>query len=118
MKKTKPKWLEKVSSKFKVHFDKNKPEHKVLELIKPERVVEHRFFPFLGFEIWAFQYAKLKQLRQEGKTSYKYEDLFKVRPIRYACYGDSYIFSYYNSILVDKYENFLKSNELEDVPIA
>lgn len=73
----------------------------------PERVAAHAFFPFLRY---VSRWTKFAKPGEAAKI--------KERPIRYACRADSYIFSYYRSILAEKYEERLSELGLDGSVLA
>lgn len=85
------------------HFDKYLPEDKILNIVtNPDKVATNPFFPFVLYN---------KKLGKFGRD-------IKVRPIRYACRKDSYIYSYYRHLLAKKYEERLDQLGIGEHPIA
>ncbi len=102
----KPWDIENLKLKHYPHFDAELSKKKIAALVEnPERVSTHPFHPFLYFE------EKYKPFRPSGKP-------IKIRPIRYACRADSYIYSRYRHILATAYEKLLKSNGLDKSVLA
>lgn len=111
-----PAWFEKVNKKTKLHFDQKKCRLKAENILKPENVAKHKFFPFLFFQLKAFRYYLLKKYKREGGV-FEHKDLFKKRDINYACFSDSYVYAYYNEKLSNIYESKVKELDLKS-PIA
>ena len=100
-------WFSKV--KNRLHFDAKVSKKKAMGIVKKENVITHAFFPFIYFEIKQFKLAK-KNLRLEQGIEL---DPYKIRKIFYSCHSDSYIFSYYNELLLRKYEELINSEGLD-----
>lgn len=102
----KPWNIEDLKLKHYPHFDAVLGKKKIAALIEnPGRVSSHPFHPFLFFE------EKFKPFRPSGKP-------IKIRPIRYACRADSYIYSRYRHKLATEYEELLKSSGLNESILA
>ncbi len=90
------------------HFDKPISLKNIKELVtNPTLVARNPFYPFIRYE------KSWQPFRVTGSKPPK-----KEREIRYASRRDSYIFSYYRSILSEKYETELKKLGIENCPIA
>lgn len=109
MKKKKTKsWFLKV--KNRLHFDTKLNKKKAESIVAcKENVKSHCFFPFIHFEIKQFKLAKKKLQIEQGLSL----DPYKTRKIFYSCHSDSYIFSYYNELLLNKYEELITSEDLD-----
>ncbi|WP_298546823.1 antiviral reverse transcriptase Drt2 [uncultured Aquimarina sp.] len=82
---------------------------------KEKNVASHSFYPFLRSTI---KTQKVKwQIKQDG-TKERVWLPFKKREIFYASHFDAFIFSWYSTILSDRYEEKLKSYCLQNIPIA
>lgn len=113
-------WYTKVKTS-KLHFDMPTVKSTASQIVMPENVGKHKFYPFLNFKIKAFRQAKLKEFLMVGKKDGERRskvDLYKTREINYACYADSYIYSFYNASLSEKYELLLKDANLNSNVIA
>jgi Reverse transcriptase (RNA-dependent DNA polymerase) len=94
------------------HFDAPLSKREMRKLATDStRVAHHQFFPFLRFvEEWQpFR-------RKRGKPGPKPDR--KSRTIRYASRRDTAVFSYYRSLLSDRYEARLAELGLEDAVLA
>lgn len=111
--KKKKNWYSKVG--LRLHFDQRKTVDYASKLVKANNVSSHCFFPFLHFEISKFKFKK--KLEQQSLPD-THKDPYKRRNIHYSCYADSYIFSYYNAILLKEYEKKLDENSIKDNVIA
>jgi len=86
------------------HFDAPIPEDQIYEIVKdPSKVAQNAFMPFIVYEQKAMKFDREKK---------------KPRPIRYACRRDSYIYSYYRSLLSQRYEGKLQEMGISAYPIA
>ena len=95
-----------------LHFDYALTKRKAVEYVKnPANVEKHGFSPFIYYE-------KISRRYKRDKTTRKLEVSQKPRNIFYASHVDGYIYSYYSSILYDKYEALLKNHDLDQNVIA
>lgn len=108
--KKKKDWYSKV--RIRAHLDLIKSRKVACYIIKHENVIKHKFYPFLNFTIKTFKLQK--RLEREIQCLDKSE-AYKLREINYSCHSDAYIFSYYNSLLIEKYEDFLTNNKLDNI---
>ena len=108
MKKQQKNWYSKV--KNRLHLDEKCNKAKAEKVVQPANVSEHKFFPFIHFQIKQFKLSK-KLEQRENELSVM--DPYKKRDIYYAGHLDSYIYSYYNEKLLEYYERFLQNNYLE-----
>ena len=91
------------------HFDAPLSAAKANALARdPERVRKHGFFPFL---LYANSWWRFGRKTENNTTK-------KKREIRYASRADSYIYSYYRSILSESYEKKLRDLGISDCVIA
>lgn len=102
-------WYSKV--KNRLHFDTKVCRSKASKIIRPENVIHHAFYPFVYFEIKQFKLSKKHEQKTDPNISII--DPYKRRDIYYSCHSDSYIYSYYNEILLSQYEKYLKNNCLD-----
>lgn len=101
-------WYSKV--KNRLHFDVKTNKYKARSIVQEENVAHHAFFPFVHFEIKQFKLSKkLEQKELKGQVI----DPYKRRDIYYSCHSDSYIFSYYNELILNKYIDFLDKENLD-----
>jgi hypothetical protein len=108
LKKQQKNWYSKV--KNRLHLDEKCNKAKAEKVVQPANVSEHKFFPFIHFQIKQFKLSK-KLEQRENELSVM--DPYKKRDIYYAGHLDSYIYSYYNEKLLEYYERFLQNNYLE-----
>lgn len=108
MKKQQKNWYSKVKSRL--HLDEKCNKIKAEKVVQPDNVAEHKFFPFIHFQIKQFKLSKKLEQRENELSVI---DPYKKREIYYAGHLDSYIYSYYNEKLLEYYENFLQDNSLE-----
>lgn len=88
------------------HFDAPIPRAKIMDIVKnPDIVATNKFYPFLLYNKITPKFGK------------KLSEV-KPRKIRYAARRDSYIFSYYRSLLSKEYEERLKKEFLTDCVLA
>ena len=100
-------WYSKV--KNRLHLDEKCSKNKAEYIVQTENISEHKFFPFIHFQIKQFKLSnKLEQREKELSVI----DPYKKRDIYYAGHLDSYIYSYYNEKLLEYYEKFLQGNSL------
>jgi len=80
----------------------------------------HTFLPFLESPLELRRFTKyLEKLREiEAGNDVEGFEVNKPRPIKYASHQDSQIFSYYRTILAEKYEAVLRERGLDEFPIA
>ncbi len=102
-------WQPKLSDLKKYrHFDSELDLEDIATIIgNPEYVTHHPFRPLLHFE---------QKWRRPPKNGKKREP--KIRPIRYACRKDAYIYKYYRTILSNLYEAKLHEKGLENCVLA
>ena len=81
---------------------------KVVSVI--EDIKNHQFLPFI-------KKNKIEIRFRKNKTG-KVQRSQKIRPIMYACHMDAHIYSYYNFIFQNIYENYLKKKDIGDLVIA
>lgn len=98
------------------HFDKRRRlNDKIWQYISnPEKVKCHGFYPFIHFVKIE---NKIKWEKQVDGTR-QMKSVTKKRDIMYAAHLDSWIYRYYGAILNEKYNNYLLSRSLQDIPIA
>lgn len=97
------------------HFDYRltKNDRSLVQAIvsDPEKVKSHSFYPFITFE-------KKKYKTQVNEDGTKFLNRKGSRGLCYSAHLDSQIFSYYSTLLSDKYEKLLADNNLFDNVIA
>lgn len=108
MKKQQKNWYSKV--KNRLHLDEKCNKTKAEKVVQPAEVSEHKFFPFIHFQIKQFKLSKKLEQRENELSVI---DPYKIRDIYYAGHLDSYIYSYYNEKLLEYYEKFLQDNFIE-----
>lgn len=101
-------WYSKV--KNRLHFDTKICKNEASKIIRPENVVHHAFYPFVYFAIKQFKLSQ--KFAQKVDSNISIIDPYKIRDIYYSCHADSYIYSYYNELLLSQYEKYLKKNHL------
>ena len=75
-----------------------------------ENIKNHQFLPFIKRATTVIRFKKNKEGRAERTP--------KMRPIMYASHIDSHIYSYYNFMLLNKYEDYLNRLSLGENIIA
>lgn len=102
-------WQPKLSDLKKYrHFDSEIDLDKITDLVsEPQYIKRDLFSPLLHFE---------QKWRRPPKNGKKREP--KIRPIRYACRKDAYIYKYFRTILSEKYEAILGNEGLENCVLA
>lgn len=91
-----------------INLDEERSFQKVIRVI--EDVRNHQFLPFIKKIENKIRFRR----NTEGKTVRKN----KPRPIMYASHIDAHIYSYYNFLLMQKYENYLEKINLSKNVIA
>ncbi len=90
------------------HFDAIMSEKAIMCLVRdPNKVATHSFRPLLHFE---------KSWRRPPKNGV--ERGKKIRPIRYPCRKDAYIYKHYRSMLSTRYEGCLAKAGLQNTVLA
>ncbi|MCJ8288377.1 MAG: hypothetical protein HRT58_21865 [Crocinitomicaceae bacterium] len=116
----KEKRLAKLSKRRYLHFDKRIWFERNIKFFKKyfasKGVVTHSFYPFIKSDIITPRYKKTGEFDSNNKAIRKRED--KVRPIVYASHFDSYIYSYYSTVLTYKYKKLLNKHSLNDCVLA
>lgn len=103
------------------HIDRPLSFDAAEKLVKnAKRVEQNVFFPFLGYtdRKRRFGIDKSPSSKSIPRKNRPKIIKFKDRELKYASHRDSYIYSYYAHILSEKYEKFLKSNNLEDCVVG
>lgn len=80
-------------------------------ILNPRNVSIHAFLPFLQVIV------KTKRIKNREKR-HKRKVEFKERPISYAAHFDALIYSFYSSLLSEKYERFIRANNLDENILA
>ncbi|MGX5819214.1 antiviral reverse transcriptase Drt2 [Chitinophaga lutea] len=80
-------------------------------ILKPENITTHSFFPFLKVVL------KTKRLKN-NKKRHKRKVEIKERPICYAAHFDALIYSFYSTVLSEKYEAFVLKKNITDCTLA
>lgn len=92
----KPEWYR---ARGYLHFDRPVGVAAAIKLVEDaDAVARHQFFPLIDYVV-----KSKKVVKKNGAISYKEKD----RPISYAAHRDSHIYSYYSSLLCEKYERLL-----------
>lgn len=81
-----------------------------------QKVSIHAFYPFIKSDIIVPRYKKTGKLNENGKPIRKLEP--KERPIAYASHFDAFIYSWYSTLLSDKYEQKTKDLGIYDCVLA
>lgn len=102
-------WRPKLSDVKKyLHFDSELDLDEISELVSDSKTIKsHTFSPLLHFE---------QKWRRPPKNGINREP--KIRPIRYACRKDAYIYKHYRTILSKKYEAILRKEGLQNYVLA
>lgn len=95
-----------------LHFDLAlKKNEAVKYVLNNKNILKHNFAPLI-------HYAQLTKKFKFDKKTNKLTIVKKPRNIFYASHIDGYIYSYYNFLLAQKYEEYLRENGLSDVVSA
>lgn len=120
-------WIEKekrVSSAAKrryPHFDQRININKNISFFKSyfsnaKNVEQHSFYPFIRMKINTPRYKKSEELNEKGKPIRKVVP--KERPLAYAAHFDAFIYSYYSTLLTQRYEAKTKKWSIYDCVLA
>lgn len=116
--------LERKHFKNYYHFDNKisysiENKKKFADIIK-NNLINYRFLPFIRSELKLRKLSKIKKYIKNNKTEYNIPDKekAKIRILTYCSHKDALIFSAYRQILLKKYENFLKENNIDKNVIA
>lgn len=91
-----------------LNLDTEKVFQRVIRTI--EDIKNHQFLPFIKREDVKIRFRKDKN----GKT----QRSKKIRPIMYASHIDAHVYGYYNFLVMNKYENYLRKLNLDENVIA
>jgi len=95
-----------------LHFDMPINYKQACQIVKaPEKVSQHAFYPFLSYSILSRKISKKQNTGQLVSSE-------KRRLIAYASHVDSHIYSYYASLLNEKYEELLTAEGIDSCVIA
>jgi hypothetical protein len=99
----------------KIRFDRN---IKFFESFfsKPDNVAKHSFYPLIKTTIVTPQYKKTGELDEKGKPIRKKKN--KPRPIAFAAHFDAFLYSWYSTILTERYEQYIKHHHIENCVLA
>lgn len=101
-----PKTIQK-SKKAYAHFDHRIDVNKAAEFIQnPQNIISYGFYPFIHYTMEMEKYNK-----ESGKK-------VKKREICYAAHMDRCIYQYYAFILNEYYNQRIKKDEIEKIPVA
>ena len=96
------------------HFDKILDLDKSRDFLIVKQVIKnienHQFLPFIKFQKKEIRYRK-----NEQRVAMRSQ---KIRPIMYASHTDAFIYSYFAFLWSEKYEDYLKKNDIENSVIA
>ncbi|WP_196893984.1 reverse transcriptase domain-containing protein [Aureivirga marina] len=101
-------------------LNKKKDKAWVLGYVQnPDKIAKHKFVPLIHRTMSQRKYRPLKSASKNkfGKRERTVCDK-KIRKIYYPSHLDSIIYSYYNFILTNKYENYIKNKPFKDSPVA
>ncbi|HEX8378113.1 MAG TPA: antiviral reverse transcriptase Drt2 [Pedobacter sp.] len=73
---------------------------------KKDNVAEHSFYPFIRMVVETPRFKKTDKLDENGKAIRKIT--LKPRPLAYAAHFDEFIYSYYSTLLTERYEKKIK----------
>lgn len=76
---------------------------------KPQNIVRHSFYPFLRF---------IQRKKKYKRSDHKITVTYKNREICYASHMDSFIYSWYCTILNEAYENIIQNSEVSNSILA
>lgn len=95
-----------------LHFDLPIGVQRAARIVEsPSRVARHSFYPLIRFQIVS---QKIRRTGDGGAL----EREEKSRDILYAAHVDAHIYSYYASLLSERYEQFLANHRLSDNVLA
>jgi len=104
--------LEKKYRQFDTNPSKKSAEKFISEtVLKPNKVAEYRFLPFIKYS-----QVKIKYHRTKGKLRAHIKR--KIRPISLVAHHDALIYVNYAEKLNKEYEKYLKKNNISKVPTA
>ncbi len=99
------------------HFDLPLSEKSAVAYVcDPDKVVQHAFHPFITYKLLTPRFRKdpqTKKVVRDPLTGYPINKP-KERLIAYPSHRDGYIFSYYKSLLAPLYEQWLKTEGLNE----
>jgi len=81
-----------------------------------KNIVRHPFYPFIRMDIITPRYKKSDEKNEEGKFIRKMAT--KLRPISYSAHFDAFIYSWYSTLLTEKYEAKIKEYKIYDCVLA
>lgn len=80
-------------------------------ILHPTKVKEHAFLPFLQIIV---KTKRIKNRLQKHKRRVEYKE----RPISYAAHFDALLYSFYSSLLSEKYEQYVSANGISQQVLA
>ncbi len=83
---------------------------------KKENVAQHSFYPFIRMVIETPRFKKTDEKDEHGKVIRKI--VYKPRPLAYAAHFDAFIYSYYATLLTERYEKKAKNWGIYDNVLA
>lgn len=94
-----------------LHFDDrlNLDKGIISYVTKPQNIVRHSFYPFLRF---------IQRKKKYKRTDHKITVAYKDREICYASHIDSFIYSWYCTILNEAYEKIIQNSEVSNSILA
>lgn len=81
------------------------------EFFDPDKVAKRGFWPFIHFTKETRRFKK--NPKSKTKIGWRVKDVGfipKERPIHFASYFDSYIYSFYNQLVLEKYDSYIDTN--------
>lgn len=120
-------WVEKEKKTSKAkkrkypHFDSKINFFKNIQFFKSyfakkENIAKHSFYPFIRMTIETPRFKKTNTKDDKGKVIRKI--VSKPRPLAYAAHFDAFIYSYYSTILTNKYEKLIKQEGIYENILA
>lgn len=112
------------------HFDNyisysEKNSQRIKEIaLDEEKFKKYQFMPFIRCEMEIRKFKKLKNFIEENKIKnipkkgIPRKNIVKVRLLTYCSHKDALIFAIYRFLLMDKYEKFIRENNIENNVIA
>ena len=91
-------------------MDKEKNNEEYIKIKDEKWVKSHSFYPFIHFQIKYKKYQKINEKEKEVKT--------KIRDLYSSSYIDKSIYKYYGELLNNKYNNYIKEQDFDEVSIA
>jgi RNA-directed DNA polymerase len=112
---------QKLGKRKYLHFDRYIAFHKNIQFFKTyfraavKNIPRHSFYPFIKSDIIS---PRIKHLKDAATGKKKIVKRTKVRPISYATHFDSFIYSWYSTVLTHFYERKIDQLGINDCVLA